>query len=74
LVLLPLIQKPTLGKGAARQLMSALGEKQTFPLQKGMSALPPKADICGATKGPKADIDGLRDTLVERFGLRQELS
>jgi hypothetical protein len=25
--------------------MSALGEKQTFAPQKGMSALPPKADI-----------------------------
>ena len=30
--------------------MSALGQKQTFALQKGMSALPPKADI--STKGP----------------------
>ena len=43
-----------------------------------MSALPPKADIRGATKdvryGPQADIDGLRGPLVERFGLRQELS
>ena len=25
--------------------MSALGQKQTFAVQKGMSALPPKADI-----------------------------
>jgi hypothetical protein len=30
--------------------MSALGQKQTFALQKDMSALPPKADICGATR------------------------
>ena len=28
--------------------MSALGQKQTFPVQKVMSALPPKADMCGA--------------------------
>jgi hypothetical protein len=30
--------------------MSALGQKQTFAVQNGMSALPPKADIarCGA--------------------------
>ena len=28
--------------------MSALGHKQTFALQKGMSALPPKADMCSA--------------------------
>jgi hypothetical protein len=40
--------------------MSALGQKQTFAAQKGMSALPPKADI-GAAQinvryGPIADI------------------
>ena len=29
--------------------MSALGHKQTFALQKGMSALHPKADMCSAT-------------------------
>ena len=28
--------------------MSALGQKQTFALQKVMSALPPIADMCGA--------------------------
>jgi hypothetical protein len=28
--------------------MSALGHKQTFAVQNGMSALPPKADICSA--------------------------
>ena len=27
--------------------MSALGHKQTFAVQNGMSALPPKADISG---------------------------
>ena len=40
--------------------MSALGQKQTCAGQKVMSALPPKADICGATRDvrfvPKADI------------------
>ena len=30
--------------------MSALGQKQTFAVQKVMSALPPKADMCGATR------------------------
>jgi hypothetical protein len=28
--------------------MPALGQRQTFAVQKGMSALPPKADICSA--------------------------
>jgi hypothetical protein len=40
--------------------MSALGHKPTCAPQKGMSALPPKADMCGATAhvcfGPIADI------------------
>jgi hypothetical protein len=40
--------------------MSALGQKQTCALQNVMSALPPKADMCGAKTdvgyGPKADI------------------
>jgi hypothetical protein len=40
--------------------MSALGQKQTFAMQTAMSALPPKADMCGAETnvcfGPKADI------------------
>jgi hypothetical protein len=42
-----------------------------------MSALPPKADMGGALDhvcfGPKADIDGRRGSLTERFSLRQEL-
>jgi hypothetical protein len=46
--------------GLARQLMSALGQKQTFRTAIAMSALPPKADMCGAPVhvryGPKADI------------------
>jgi hypothetical protein len=41
-------------------VMSALGHKRTFAVQNGMSALPPKADVCGATRnvryGPKADM------------------
>ena len=40
--------------------MSALGQKQPCAVQKAMSALPPKADMCGATGdvcfGPKADM------------------
>jgi hypothetical protein len=40
--------------------MSALGQKQTCAPQKVMSALPPKADMCGAATdvrfGPIADI------------------
>ena len=43
--------------------MSALGQKRTCAAQKGMSALPPKADMCGATRDvryvPKADIANL---------------
>ena len=30
-------------------VMSALGQKQTCAVQKPMSALPPKADMCSAT-------------------------
>jgi|GEM_PF-924030 hypothetical protein len=40
--------------------MSALGQKQTYAVQNGMSALPPKADMCVALAyacfGPIADI------------------
>ena len=40
--------------------MSALGQKQTCAVQNGMSALPPKADMCGANSDvrfrPIADI------------------
>ena len=42
--------------------MSALGKKQTYATHKVMSALPPKADMCGATSDvrfvPEADIPG----------------
>jgi hypothetical protein len=41
-------------------LMSALGQKRTFAVQKGMSGLPPKADIGTQPRDvryvPKADI------------------
>jgi hypothetical protein len=41
--------------------MSALGHKQTFALQNVTSALPPKADMCSATRDvrfvPIADTD-----------------
>ena len=40
--------------------MSAKGHKQIYAPQKAMSALPPKADVCGALAcvcyGPEADI------------------
>jgi hypothetical protein len=40
--------------------MCALGHKRTFAVQRLMSALPPKADMCSATRdvryGPIADI------------------
>jgi hypothetical protein len=49
--------------------MSALGQKQTFAVQNGMSALPPIADMCSALADvclvPIADID-LFDHLVGR--------
>jgi hypothetical protein len=47
------------------QPMSALGQKQTFAVQNRMSALPPKADMCGATRdvryGPTATAIFLRE-------------
>ena len=48
--------------------MSALGQKQTFAVQKAMSALPLKADMCGATRrvrqGPIAGTPELLDQLL----------
>ena len=48
--------------------MSAFGHKQAFAVQKGMSALPPKADMCSATRYvrfvPIADISRLFDHLI----------
>ena len=48
--------------------MSALGQKQTFAVQKRMSALPPIADMCSAKRDvrfvPEADIVILFDHSV----------
>ena len=45
---------------AATRLLTALGQKQTCAVQNAMSALPPIADMCGATQNvrlvPMADI------------------
>ena len=45
---------------ADAESMPAMGHKRTFAVQNGMSALTPKADMCGATRHvcfvPKADI------------------
>src|SRR4030095_1739018 len=50
--------------------MSALGPKRTFASQKVMSALPPKADMCGATRdvrfGPIADFVAMQPTAFEK--------
>jgi hypothetical protein len=47
-------------------VMSALGHKRTLTLAQPMSALPPKVDMCGATRdvrfGPKADSCTAADT------------
>ena len=54
---------------------SALGQKQTCAPQKVMSALPPKEDMCGATRdvhfGPIADIPTVRT--MPRFGSKAEI-
>ena len=55
--------------GLVRRPMSALGQKRTFAVQIVMSALPPKADMCGAKRNvrfvPIADIQSrLFDDLV----------
>jgi hypothetical protein len=60
--------------------MSALGHKRTFAVQNGMSALPPKADMCSATRDvrfvPIATSPHLLDppVLNERGGLNKLLS
>ena len=44
----------------SRANLSALGQKQTFAVHQPMSALRPKADMCGAFRDvrfvPKADV------------------
>ena len=51
--------------------MSALGHKRTYAVQQPMSALPPKADMCGATGnvgyGPIADIADYSITSLARL-------
>jgi hypothetical protein len=61
-------------------LMSALGQKQTFALQWATSALPPKADMCGATRdvrfGPLTDSCTaaiVRATIAVIANFRQQL-
>ena len=53
--------------------MSALGQKRTWPRLVVMSALPPKADMCGATTnvcfGPIADSCGATKSI--KAALRQ---
>ena len=58
--------------------MSALGQKQTFAVQNGMSALIPIADMCRAQADvrfvPIADISGYREQLptgVNRIDLER---
>ena len=50
-------------EGAQARVMSALGHKRTCAVQEGMSALPPEADMCSATRYvrfvPIADISTL---------------
>ena len=52
--------------------MPALGHKRTFAVQDGMSALPPRADMCGALAhvcfGPIADIQELGSHQKENPG------
>jgi len=52
--------------------MSALGQKRTSAVQTGMSALLPKADMCGAARdvryGPKADTSARLLTSPARQG------
>jgi hypothetical protein len=56
--------------------MCALGQKRTNTVQKDMSALPPKADMCVATRdvcfGPKADIASFIESPRRRERSAQE--
>ena len=57
--------------------MSALGQKQTFALKSAMSALSPRADMCGArcyvSYGPIADIQPIPCNYSVRFSLPMAL-
>jgi len=54
--------------------LSAFGQKQTFAVQTDMSALLPKADMCGASRdvrvGPTADINSLSVQTIRTARLR----
>jgi hypothetical protein len=53
--------------------MSALGQKQTFAVQNGKSALPPKADMCSATRNVRfVPIADIRPTSDERSDAWQD--
>jgi hypothetical protein len=56
----PRVMAASRSANAVPRQMSALGQKRTFAVQKGMSALPPIADIGGAKRNvryvPIADI------------------
>jgi hypothetical protein len=58
--------------------MSALGQKQTFAMQNGMSALPPKADIYQVTPNvrfvPKADIAKVKQLAQQGLGVVPQFS
>src|SRR5262249_35480027 len=62
-----LLQRQCIKSPLSIKPMSALGQKRTYALQKAMSALPPKAGICGALAhvrlGPKADIEWLHSII-----------
>src|SRR5262245_65371196 len=48
--------------------MSALGQKQTFAPHQPMSALPPKADVCGATRDVRyKPIAGIRHPMINSW-------
>jgi hypothetical protein len=53
--------------------MPALGHKRTFEVQNGMSALPPKADMCSALADvrlvPIADIVGATIMTIKSAGM-----
>ena len=58
--------------------MSALGHKQTYAVQNVMSALPPKADMCSATRDvrfvPIADIVRLHPDPLAHWKQQQSAS
>jgi hypothetical protein len=53
--------------------MSALGQKQTFAVQKGMSALPPIADIGHSQCAAALALKGETLLRLRQFGVQQPL-